>query len=248
MFKEKVEELIVNTKETMEEADRRIGEIKISQNELKDYTKTQISLINNTSDMIIKLIKDKQAKLIKDLNGAVNIEEKKLELEEMKYTKIKSELQEKDIYLGNLLVLLADNSKLTDEREMNLNLDEKRTQIQLLYHKTHKGGIPIVHLPYFNVDSESMTSAIEDFIRIHVSEEDYGIKKKICYFGETNHVLKFDIETETWEHKKIRELYEFSYYAAATSTHDGDALIVGGGSSTNVFLYSEIESNYNILT
>lgn len=60
--------------------------------------------------------------------------------------------------------------------------------------------------------------------------------KKICFFGDTNKVMQFDLQTEKWVVKNINKTSnEFLYYAAAVTLPNGDALITGGGSSTTVY-------------
>ena len=62
--------------------------------------------------------------------------------------------------------------------------------------------------------------------------------KRICYFGDTNKVIIFDIHSETWQIKTIsKPNYEFLYYSAAVTLPNGDALITGGGSSTTVYQF-----------
>ena len=63
--------------------------------------------------------------------------------------------------------------------------------------------------------------------------------KKICFFGDNNRVLSFDIQTEKWRCKTLnRSSFEFPYYASCVTLPNGDALIIGGGSSAAVFQYS----------
>lgn len=63
-------------------------------------------------------------------------------------------------------------------------------------------------------------------------------KKKLCFFGDTNKIMIFDIESQTWAVRTLQNPnYEFLYYAAAVTLPNGDALITGGGSSTTVYQY-----------
>jgi len=63
--------------------------------------------------------------------------------------------------------------------------------------------------------------------------------KKLCFFGDTNKVMFFDIQSEKWSLKTLqRGNNEFLYYAAAVTLPNGDALVTGGGSSTTVYLFS----------
>ena len=62
--------------------------------------------------------------------------------------------------------------------------------------------------------------------------------KKINFFGDANKVMSFDLQTEKWAVKTLANKSpnnEFLYYAAAVTLPSGDALIIGGGSSTVVY-------------
>jgi len=244
LFKEKVEELIVNTNESIGEANRKIEEITLAQKEINEYADVQKGVINKMFEQLIDVLKKEQIKVINDFNEAVNVEKSKLAIEESKYTKIKEELQDKNVYFGNLLVDLADSSKLINEKEQNIDLENKRTEIQQLHHKAHKGGIPIIDSPYLSVNLETFKNAIDSAVTLHASNESEAISKKICYFGDKSFVLKFDIKNEVWEHSKIPGPYEFAYYAAAVSTHKGDILIAGGGSHSEAYLYTESRGRF----
>ena len=62
------------------------------------------------------------------------------------------------------------------------------------------------------------------------------VNKKICFFGDTNKIMCFDVHSERWSIKTLsRGGNEFLYYAAAVTLPNGDALITGGGSSTMVY-------------
>ena len=63
--------------------------------------------------------------------------------------------------------------------------------------------------------------------------------KKICFFGDTNKIMYFDIHSERWSSKTLaRGSNEYLYYAAAVTLPNGDALVTGGGSSTMVYQFS----------
>ena len=57
---------------------------------------------------------------------------------------------------------------------------------------------------------------------------------KICFFGDKNKIMCFDINAQKWELTNYYGDHEFKYYAAAVSIPDGSVLIVGGGSSNIV--------------
>jgi len=62
--------------------------------------------------------------------------------------------------------------------------------------------------------------------------------KKICFFGDNNKVMSFDIDSQTWQVNPLQKTSnEFLYYSAAVTMPNGDALITGGGSQTTVYQY-----------
>ena len=65
--------------------------------------------------------------------------------------------------------------------------------------------------------------------------------KKINFFGDANKVMSLDLITEKWSVKNLTNKQaansEFLYYSASVTLPNGDALIIGGGSSTVVYQY-----------
>ena len=60
--------------------------------------------------------------------------------------------------------------------------------------------------------------------------------KRICFFGDGNKVMDYNIENNQWSRRTLNGAnMEFLYYAAAVTLPNGDALIIGGGSSTTVY-------------
>jgi hypothetical protein len=63
--------------------------------------------------------------------------------------------------------------------------------------------------------------------------------KRICFFGDGNKVMEYNLETHKWAKRTLTGAnMEFLYYAAAVTLPNGDALIIGGGSSTTVYQYT----------
>ena len=61
----------------------------------------------------------------------------------------------------------------------------------------------------------------------------------ICFFGDKNKIMAYKVIEKTWEMRICESKYEFNYYAAAASLPDGSAIITGGGSSSNVYIYKD---------
>mmetsp|Transcript_35370 Transcript_35370/g.31840 ORF Transcript_35370/g.31840 Transcript_35370/m.31840 type:complete len:125 (+) Transcript_35370:508-882(+) len=59
---------------------------------------------------------------------------------------------------------------------------------------------------------------------------------RICYFGEKNKVLSYNIEKDDWKlsHLPLGQHYEFNYYSSAVTLPNGNVLITGGGISNSV--------------
>lgn len=62
--------------------------------------------------------------------------------------------------------------------------------------------------------------------------------KKLAFFGDTNKVMLYDLENECWTIDVLKGIHDFHYYAAAITLPNGDAQIIGGGSSTAVYQYT----------
>jgi kelch-like protein 10 len=62
--------------------------------------------------------------------------------------------------------------------------------------------------------------------------------KRLSFFGDSNKVMIMNLQNETWQVKTIQPSgCEFLYYSAAVTLPNGDSLITGGGSSSNVYQY-----------
>ena len=62
--------------------------------------------------------------------------------------------------------------------------------------------------------------------------------KKLAFFGDTKKVMLYDLENECWTIDVLKGIHDFHYYAAAITLPNGDAQIIGGGSSTAVYQYT----------
>ena len=63
--------------------------------------------------------------------------------------------------------------------------------------------------------------------------------KRICFFGDGNKVMEYNLENDEWMKRTLQNGgNDFLYYAAAVTLPNGDALIIGGGSSTTVYQYT----------
>jgi len=86
-----------------------------------------------------------------------------------------------------------------------------------------------------------ITRKFTDKIISHIGElsvQTYMQNKRICFFGDANKVMEYNLEDHTWTKQILPGNTEFLYYAAAVTLPNGDALIIGGGSSTTVLSYS----------
>ena len=89
--------------------------------------------------------------------------------------------------------------------------------------------------PQIEFSTDKMDEAIKQLAQVHHRTVKMT-NKKICFFGDTNKVVIFDVHSEQWQIKTINKPnYEFLYYSAAVTLPSGDSLITGGGSSTTVY-------------
>ncbi len=60
---------------------------------------------------------------------------------------------------------------------------------------------------------------------------------KICYFGEKNKILMYNIDRDEWKLTQLPygQNYEFNYYSSACTLPNGTVLITGGGISNVVY-------------
>ena len=57
---------------------------------------------------------------------------------------------------------------------------------------------------------------------------------KICFFGDRNKLLIYNIDKNSWKLYFIKDSkkdLEFNYYSAAVSLPNGDCILTGGGDS-----------------
>jgi hypothetical protein len=91
--------------------------------------------------------------------------------------------------------------------------------------------------PEFSINYDAIVGSIDKLGEI-VSTNNMT-QKKICFFGDSNKIIMYDLEKETWKVKTLNKTAnEFLYYAASVSMPNGDALITGGGSSTSVYQFT----------
>lgn len=122
------------------------------------------------------------------------------------------------------------------ESDMN-KLEALKNQADTLQTQTEK--LKAVRLNYPNIvftqnETDKMIQKIGELsISTHMQN------KRICFFGDGNKVMEYNLETTTWFKKQIQNNNnDFLYYAAAVTLPNGDALIIGGGSSTTVYQYT----------
>ena len=94
-----------------------------------------------------------------------------------------------------------------------------------------------ISIPTVETNPEELLVQIQKVARIDKGAVNME-NKKLCFFGDTNKVMILNVAGETWQVKSIQPNgCEFLYYSAAVTLPNGDALITGGGSSSNVYQY-----------
>lgn len=73
-----------------------------------------------------------------------------------------------------------------------------------------------------------ISSPVSYFIDVH--------NPRICYFGEKNKILIYDINADEWDMTQLSfgETYEFNYYSSAATLPNGSIILTGGESSNAV--------------
>ena len=127
--------------------------------------------------------------------------------------------------------------KKINGNEISNKLDNFRRQEEELKEQTDKLSPIKISYPNCEFNSIEFEKNIKALASI-THRTMMMTSKKICFFGDTNKVMVFDIQSERWVVKTLtKSNLEFLYYAAAVTLPNGDALITGGGSSTTVYHY-----------
>jgi len=95
-----------------------------------------------------------------------------------------------------------------------------------------------IHLKFPNIvlsknDTDEILAKIGDLSYIpHLKN------KRISFFGDSNKVMQYSLDTQKWSIKQVHSSNDLLYYSAAVTLPNGDALIIGGGSSTVVYQFT----------
>jgi hypothetical protein len=103
VYRNRIEELITTITEANQEAQTRLKELMGSQQDLDEYAKRQIEVLDETVEKLMELLQVEQEKVKEEFKTAVGVESNQLAEEIKKYVEAQEELQEKNVELGNIL-------------------------------------------------------------------------------------------------------------------------------------------------
>jgi len=138
---------------------------------------------------------------------------------------------------------LKEISRTQDRDSQVSSLFEEVLELKQKFTKIQEGiqeslCAPIL-CPSFELER---SKALENILSLgNISSElsqNYTVKDPfLCFFGDKNKVMTYDLVNEIWDIKTHRMNLEFNYYSAACTLSDGSVLITGGGSSNAVYHY-----------
>ena len=102
-------------------------------------------------------------------------------------------------------------------------------------------------MPKARIDLHKVKNSFDENMTIHCNDDEFGINKKICFFGDKDKVLKFSLQTESWQLIELENQPEIKYYSASVSLPNGEILISGGGKSRKSYIYNEKTNTFRII-
>lgn len=221
--------------ETAQEIKKLISKAENGLNFLESKGDKDLSLVDKEVERIIKNVKKRGNSLKDAYQKLVNEEKEKI-------------MKELETYQSQLKLL--DMNKIeTDEMLKGINEEEKEKDSQRENKLVH-----IKKLANFAFDLKKKLKSIQlkfpnivlcqndtDDILKKVGELSYTPhfkNKRICFFGDANKVMEYNLASRKWRIKQLHTSSDLLYYSAAVTLPNGDALIIGGGSSTVVYQYT----------
>lgn len=204
---------------------------------LENRSNRDLEAIDKEIDRIVKHVK-KVGKSFKDSFQKLVSEEK---------AKINKELENYETQLVNLQVhkeeadkalkeLAEDESKKDDFKKLKLEHMKKLAVFSYELKRNLKSiqlKFPGIVLCQNETDEKLRKIKIGD-----LSFTCHFKNKRICFFGDANKVMEYNLNTRKWGMKTLHAPSDLLYYSAAVTLPNGDALIIGGGSSTVVYQYT----------
>ena len=207
----------------------------------KDMKARKIKDMKSVDDLFDRLVKKlllKKAQLKKEYSDVFQQELDRVHAEQENFEKHMSLLNfTKETVLRTVQELEQHQGRRVQGSEIANKLDNFRRQEEELRDQTEKLAPIKAAQPAFALSAGELERALHALGGV----QSVAVKmtsKKVCFFGDANKIMSFDLQAEKWAVKTLsRSNAEFLYYAAAVTLPNGDALITGGGSSTTVYQY-----------
>jgi kelch-like protein 10 len=214
---------------------------------MKANTEVAKTRFMTVRDENIKLIDEEFDKLIQRLNDrrqTLKANYQKLCTEEL-------EVMEKDI-TKQVSVLKTMETSLTELNKLNENLNKAKViqgdevirplnDIEDDVSRDVKLAATLKSMNSFSIPSISFDRmCYNEIVNIGITSRDHK-NPRVCFFGEKNKVLHYNIEKNEWKLSYLPihgQPGEFHYYSSACTLPSGDILITGGGVSNSVYMFS----------
>lgn len=207
---------------------------------LAEREQRDLEFIDAEFDEILQALNNRRRMMKENYKRLISHEAKKLENELYNHDH-KSELIEQEKQKLHYTLSQLHTMKDCDVREgnyqaiMHEHLESIENMRKFMLSPINELPAP----PHISLNKESFLESIESLGLVEsLDYRNFQTKNPmICFFGEKNKVMTFDIQTNVWELRTCESRFEFNYYAASVTLSDGNALITGGGSSNTVYLY-----------
>lgn len=210
-----------------------------------DKAQDGLKFLNNKSEIDCKTVDDEMERIIK------NVKKRGQQLKEL-YQKLVDEQtaiinEEVDNYQNQLSLLDYNKSNVEKileemdekgkvEKHQKSKLENIKKMAETAHDQTKK--LKPIQLSFPNIvfchsDTDRVLRKIGD-----LSFTSHMKNKRICFFGDTNKVMEYSLSNSKWSIRTLNTHSDFLYYSAAVTLPNGDSLIIGGGSSTAVYQYT----------
>jgi hypothetical protein len=184
----------------------------------------------------------RRSELMEQFQSVVVLEEAKIaqEIEDVKA--IEAECMR---HKRTLTLFSAELGSINDvevaKRRLTSAFEDISEEVQSLDLHLRSAGSLDPFQPEFIIPTQQYKAQIESLGKVVSDHTDmYEIQQPLlCFFGDKNQVMTFDLTTKQWDLRTLFSQYDFNYYAAAVTLPDGSAMITGGGSSANVLHYKD---------
>ena len=246
-----MEELSLIVSEAMESTKKQMNQLDGLINEIESQKEETLESIDKKFERLMIALDERRQQLKEQYESMVSSEVRKVEEQIKLYNQSLDQLKQINLAFGDTLDQLPEAAKLNNPRAKQTDIEQKAKLVKEIQQKAEKAHLPYANLPYLMINMQDAEEAIDKSISLIPSSryiyiyiisigEDYAYNKKICFFGDKNKVLKFELESETWTTDRLaNSLFYINYYGAAVSLPNGNILVVGGGSTTSTYLYNE---------